>query len=191
LSPDAPDRTPFHSIRAKLNLSNGQLAQKDRSSWRSQIGRVLSVPSRFTNEHPAFHSPRKRHLKLKFAPLSLSLRYNRGVWVLGSEHPSTLTSMSNLAFTLKAQSHNDKAISLMEKCLAAHATGKSLPRVRIKRISLSNHTTTSHQMHGALALSGIARDLSTCWEHSYPLEITSQVQNESRHCLANSKLYHL
>ncbi|KAH8707092.1 kinesin light chain, partial [Phaeosphaeriaceae sp. PMI808] len=37
--------------------------------------------------------------------------------VLGEEHPDTLTSIHTLAFTLKRQGHNDKAISLMEKCL--------------------------------------------------------------------------
>jgi len=36
--------------------------------------------------------------------------------VLGEEHLDTLTSMDNLAFTLKGQDHNDKAISLMERC---------------------------------------------------------------------------
>jgi len=34
--------------------------------------------------------------------------------VLGDEHPSTLTAISNLAFTLKAQSRNKEAISLVE-----------------------------------------------------------------------------
>ena len=37
--------------------------------------------------------------------------------VLREEHPDALTSVHNLAFTLKRQGHNDKAISLMEKCL--------------------------------------------------------------------------
>jgi len=37
--------------------------------------------------------------------------------VLGEEHPSTLTSMANLAHTWKSQARNDDAISLMEKCL--------------------------------------------------------------------------
>ena len=37
--------------------------------------------------------------------------------VLREEHPDTLTSIHDLAFTLKRQGHNDKAISLMEKCL--------------------------------------------------------------------------
>ena len=36
--------------------------------------------------------------------------------VLGAEHYSTLTSINNLALTFKAQSRNDEAISLMEKC---------------------------------------------------------------------------
>lgn len=37
--------------------------------------------------------------------------------VLGEEHPDTLTSMNNLAFTLKSQSRNEEAISLMNRCL--------------------------------------------------------------------------
>ncbi|KAF2475564.1 uncharacterized protein BDR25DRAFT_350908, partial [Lindgomyces ingoldianus] len=36
--------------------------------------------------------------------------------VLGEEHPDTLTSMNNLAFTLKGQGYQGKAISLMEGC---------------------------------------------------------------------------
>lgn len=36
--------------------------------------------------------------------------------VLGDEHPDTLNSMNNLAFTLKSQSRNEDAISLMERC---------------------------------------------------------------------------
>ena len=36
--------------------------------------------------------------------------------VLGKEHPDTLTSMNNLAFTWKGKVYNDKAILLMEKC---------------------------------------------------------------------------
>ena len=36
--------------------------------------------------------------------------------VLGVEHPDTLTSMNNLAFTLKLQSYDEEAISLIKKC---------------------------------------------------------------------------
>ena len=36
--------------------------------------------------------------------------------VLGTEHPSTLTSMNNLAFTLKSQSRDKEAIVLKERC---------------------------------------------------------------------------
>lgn len=37
--------------------------------------------------------------------------------VLGEEHPNTLTSMANLAFTWKGYGQDAKAIELMEKCL--------------------------------------------------------------------------
>jgi hypothetical protein len=37
--------------------------------------------------------------------------------VLGEEHRDTLTSMNNLAFTLKGQGLNSEAISLMEVLL--------------------------------------------------------------------------
>ena len=36
--------------------------------------------------------------------------------VLGEEHPSTLTSMANLAFTFESQSRSKEAISLMNIC---------------------------------------------------------------------------
>ncbi|PSN64154.1 HET-domain-containing protein [Corynespora cassiicola Philippines] len=38
--------------------------------------------------------------------------------VLGDEHPDTLTSMANLAFTLKGQGSTGRAITLMEDCCA-------------------------------------------------------------------------
>jgi hypothetical protein len=36
---------------------------------------------------------------------------------LGADHPDTLTSMNNLAFTLKAQGFPNMTIFLMEDCL--------------------------------------------------------------------------
>jgi Tetratricopeptide repeat len=37
--------------------------------------------------------------------------------VLGEEHPDTLTSMNNFAFTLKGRGQSAEAIKLMEKCV--------------------------------------------------------------------------
>jgi hypothetical protein len=36
--------------------------------------------------------------------------------MLGDEHPSTLTSMANLAFTLQFQARHEKALALMKTC---------------------------------------------------------------------------
>ena len=36
--------------------------------------------------------------------------------VLGDEHPDTLTSMHNLAFTLQSQARHEEALALMERC---------------------------------------------------------------------------
>jgi hypothetical protein len=36
--------------------------------------------------------------------------------VLGDEHPSTLTCMNNLAYTLKAHARHHEACVLMERC---------------------------------------------------------------------------
>ena len=36
--------------------------------------------------------------------------------VLSEEHPDTLTSINNLAFTLKYQSRDAEAISIMRRC---------------------------------------------------------------------------
>jgi hypothetical protein len=49
--------------------------------------------------------------------------------VLGDEHPDTLNSMANLAFTLKSRGHHDRAISLMEECwqLREQALGPQHP----------------------------------------------------------------
>jgi hypothetical protein len=37
--------------------------------------------------------------------------------VLGEEHPDTLTSINNFAFTLKDKGEDEKAIALMEECV--------------------------------------------------------------------------
>ena len=37
--------------------------------------------------------------------------------VLGEEHPHTLISMNNLAFTLKSQSRDEEGLSLLKTCL--------------------------------------------------------------------------
>jgi hypothetical protein len=37
--------------------------------------------------------------------------------VLGEEHPHTLTSMNNLAFTWRGQGHKEQAINLMSECV--------------------------------------------------------------------------
>jgi hypothetical protein len=36
--------------------------------------------------------------------------------VLGQEHPATLTSMHNLAFTLKSEGRDNEALLIMEEC---------------------------------------------------------------------------
>ncbi|KAF2727510.1 hypothetical protein EJ04DRAFT_538910 [Polyplosphaeria fusca] len=52
--------------------------------------------------------------------------------VLGDEHPSTLTSMNNLAFTLQSQGLYSKAIPLLEECcrLRQHVLGPDHPHTR-------------------------------------------------------------
>jgi len=37
--------------------------------------------------------------------------------VLGEEHPDTLTSMNNLAYTWKGQGRDEEAIKLMSECV--------------------------------------------------------------------------
>ena len=36
---------------------------------------------------------------------------------VGDEHPDTLTSMANLAFTYEAQSQDTKAVNLIQECI--------------------------------------------------------------------------
>ena len=52
--------------------------------------------------------------------------------VLGKEHPDTLRSMNNLAFTLRGQSRNSDAISVMRRCceLRIRALGPSHPHTK-------------------------------------------------------------
>jgi hypothetical protein len=49
--------------------------------------------------------------------------------VLGEEHPDTLASINNLAFTLKEQGRDEEAIQLMDECvrLRTHALGSHHP----------------------------------------------------------------
>jgi hypothetical protein len=60
--------------------------------------------------------------------------------VLGSEHPSTLTSMNNLAFTWKEQGRSEAAIELMDKCvqLAAQKLGVNYPDTVSSRDTLDD-----------------------------------------------------
>ncbi|KAF2022756.1 hypothetical protein EK21DRAFT_82486, partial [Setomelanomma holmii] len=52
--------------------------------------------------------------------------------VLGKEHPDTLTSMANLAFTLKSLSRNQEALSLIETCfqLCKNVLGEQHPHTK-------------------------------------------------------------
>jgi hypothetical protein len=51
--------------------------------------------------------------------------------VLGQEHPDTLTSMNNLAWTLKSQGRNDEALELITKCvqLSTQKLGANHPNI--------------------------------------------------------------
>ena len=53
--------------------------------------------------------------------------------VLGQEHPDTLTSMNNLAFTWKGQGHAKEALLLMEECV----------RLRERRLGIDHPFTQS------------------------------------------------
>ncbi|KAH7111811.1 hypothetical protein B0J11DRAFT_447418, partial [Dendryphion nanum] len=59
--------------------------------------------------------------------------------VLGDEHPDTLISMNNLAFTLKGLGHYDRAISMMGDCvdLLAQVLGAHHPRTVSSRNTLN------------------------------------------------------
>ncbi|KAF1922859.1 uncharacterized protein M421DRAFT_338260 [Didymella exigua CBS 183.55] len=58
--------------------------------------------------------------------------------VLGKEHPDTLTSMNNLAFTLKSQSRNQEALALLEKCfqLCKSIHGEQYPHTELVHATL-------------------------------------------------------
>jgi hypothetical protein len=61
---------------------------------------------------------------------------------LGEEHPSTLTSMNNLAFTLKGQDRTDEAILLLETflALATQVFGRKHPNVLSSSATLRKWT---------------------------------------------------
>ncbi|KAK1991096.1 hypothetical protein LX36DRAFT_555742, partial [Colletotrichum falcatum] len=58
--------------------------------------------------------------------------------VLGDEHPDTLTSMNNLAYTWKSQERHVDAIGLMRNCL------------RIRQRSLGFHHPDTHSSFSKL-----------------------------------------
>jgi hypothetical protein len=53
--------------------------------------------------------------------------------VLGDEHPSTLTSMHNLAYTLSSQSRCIEAIAMIEMCFQSRreVLGKQHPSTQL------------------------------------------------------------
>ena len=53
--------------------------------------------------------------------------------VLGDEHPSTLISMNNLAYTLHALDRNRKALVIMRRCvdLSSRLLGKEHPHTKV------------------------------------------------------------
>ena len=53
--------------------------------------------------------------------------------VLGKEHPNTLNSMANLAWTWKYQKRNDEALNLIKKCI----------QIREKSLGLDHPDTKS------------------------------------------------
>ena len=59
--------------------------------------------------------------------------------VLGTEHPSTLTSMNNLAFTWKRQGRDKEAIALMKECmrLRERVLGLDHPFTSSSRVALN------------------------------------------------------
>ena len=52
---------------------------------------------------------------------------------VGAEHPDTLTSMNNLAWTLKSQGRNDEALELITKCvqLSTQKLGANHPNTKV------------------------------------------------------------
>ncbi|KAF2740567.1 hypothetical protein EJ04DRAFT_214083 [Polyplosphaeria fusca] len=96
-----------------------------RSKWRRLLPHARYVLSHSSAEKEGGD-------RLELARKCAMALYNDGRWreaeelfvrvmgtssrLLGDEHPSTLTSMNNLAFTLKGQDLHDKAIPLLEEC---------------------------------------------------------------------------
>jgi len=62
---------------------------------------------------------------------------------LGADHPDTLTSMNNLAFTWKGQGRVTEAIELVERCaqLRAKVLGAEHPRTLSSSTTLMNWKT--------------------------------------------------
>src|SRR5438034_11109425 len=59
--------------------------------------------------------------------------------VLGAEHPDTLTSMNNLAFTWKGRDRDKEAIALMKECvrLTERVLGSDHPLTSSSRVALN------------------------------------------------------
>jgi hypothetical protein len=60
--------------------------------------------------------------------------------VLTDEHPDTLISMHNLAFTLQSQARHEEALALMERCfqLREQVLGKQHPDTQLSLDILSS-----------------------------------------------------
>ncbi|KAK3359479.1 hypothetical protein B0T25DRAFT_533084 [Lasiosphaeria hispida] len=68
--------------------------------------------------------------------------------VLGGEHPDTLTSMNNLAFTQKSQGNFEDALALMRDCLhlRQQILGPDHPHTISSRTALSTWTERAREM---------------------------------------------
>jgi hypothetical protein len=66
--------------------------------------------------------------------------------VLGDEHPFTLTSMNNLAFTWKSQGNFEDALTLLQNCLhlQQQILGPDHPDTISTRTALSGWTKSSY-----------------------------------------------
>jgi hypothetical protein len=60
--------------------------------------------------------------------------------VLSDEHPDTLTSMHNLAFSLQSEARRKEAVALMERCFQSRqqVLGEQHPHTQLSLNALDN-----------------------------------------------------
>jgi hypothetical protein len=90
--------------------------------------------------------------------------------VLGPEHPDTLTSMVNLAFTWKGQERLGDALALMQECasLRTRVLGSNHPHTKSSLSAYTDRSATDVRLRVAATRPIFAEAIAVGWAKASP-----------------------